>query len=135
MIILSTILTTILARLNAKFDSNQILEGNYIYKWGHILRSLIRFVTISVIVILCVNQNWIDYVFVLLINFSVFWISFDVFINSDLNLPLFRIGETAWTDKQLRRISNGSPEMAFIFKIIIFFIFVFVYMEYLNSFA
>lgn len=135
MIILSTLLTIALARLMAKYDSKKILDEDYILKKGHAIRVALRFVIIVAITFVALPETYIDYLFILLINFSVFWIGFDVLINSDLQLPLFRIGETAWTDRQLNKISNGSEELAFIFKYLIFFLFVFGYIEYLNYFA
>ena len=89
-----------LAFTNAMFDFHIINSGGRI---RHTLEAIIRFILI--LLISCCNM-W-----VLLVGLSVFWISFEIFLNSFRGKHWMYVGYTAFTDRMLRKMFK-NPELA-----------------------
>lgn len=120
MIILTNVLTVMFAWIYSEFDSNQILGEKYIYREGHKRRAILRFFVVCFYSLLVFPSTFTEYFLVILINCSLFWITFDIFMNCNLNKHFLRLGKTSWTDRFLTKVSFGVPSLAFAFKIIIF---------------
>lgn len=132
MLLITLLITFLFAKMSGKYDGINIKKGKYINKMGHFTRAVLRFVLItSYCLTALIVGDVIDYVFMCVINFAVFWVLFDIIINDYIGKSPLRIGKTAKTDRMLRRISKDNELKAFGYKVVFVVVLFIAYIEYL----